>query len=89
MLCVNYLGLQETPSQITGSMALSHCKSSRSIRATGVPFGNSAREEAGMRPDDLMKPDLVSEVVLLSSGMLILVVLLTVVAAVMRSALLP
>jgi hypothetical protein len=42
-----------------------------------------------MRPDDLMKPDLVSEVVLLSSGMLILVVLLTVVAAVMRSALLP
>jgi len=43
-----------------------------------------------MRPDDLMKPDLVSEVVLMSSGMLIIVILiLTVVAAVTRIALLP
>lgn len=43
-----------------------------------------------MRPDDLMKPDLVSEVVLMSSGMLIVVILiLTVAAAVTRIALLP
>jgi hypothetical protein len=43
-----------------------------------------------MRPDDLIKPDLVSEVVLMSSGMLIVVILiLTVVAAVTRIALLP
>jgi hypothetical protein len=43
-----------------------------------------------MRPDDLMKPDLVSEVVLMSSGMLIVVILiLTAVAAVTRIALLP
>jgi hypothetical protein len=43
-----------------------------------------------MRPDDLMKPDLVSEVVLMSSGMLIVVILtLTVVAAVTRITLLP
>jgi len=43
-----------------------------------------------MRPDDLMKPDLVSEVVLMSSGMLIVVILiLTVVVAVTRIALLP
>ena len=90
MLCVNHLGLQETPSQITGSVALRHCKSSRTIRPTVVPFGNSAREESGMRRDDLMKPDLVSEVVLMSSGMLIVVIfILTVVAAVTRIALLP
>jgi hypothetical protein len=43
-----------------------------------------------MRPDDLIKPDLVSEVVLMSSEMLIVVILiLTVVAAVTRIALLP
>jgi hypothetical protein len=43
-----------------------------------------------MRPDDLMKPDLVSEVVLMSSGMLIVVILiLTLVVAVTRIALLP
>jgi hypothetical protein len=43
-----------------------------------------------MRSDDLMKPDLVSEVVLMSSGMLIvLILILTVVAAVTRIALLP
>jgi hypothetical protein len=90
VLCINHLGLQETPSRITGSVALRYCKSSRTIRPTVVPFGNSAREEAGMRPDDLMKPDLVSEVVLMSSGMLIVVILiLTVVAAVTRIALLP
>ena len=43
-----------------------------------------------MRRDDLMKPDLVSEVVLMSSGMLIVVIfILTVVAAVTRIAVLP
>ena len=43
-----------------------------------------------MRPDDLMKPDLVSEVVLMSSGMLIVVIVtLTAVVAVTRIALLP
>lgn len=90
MLCVNHLGLQETLPRITGSGALRHYKSSRTIRPTVVPFGNSAREETGMRPDDLMKPDLVSEVVLLSSGMLVVVIfILTVVAAVARIALLP
>jgi hypothetical protein len=41
-----------------------------------------------MRRDN-MNPDLVSEVVLLSSGMLIVVILLTVVAALARIALLP
>ena len=47
-------------------------------------------EEARMRRDDLMKPDLVSEIVLLSSGTLVLLLLiLTVVAALTRIALLP
>ena len=55
-----------------------------------VPLENSAGEEAGMRRDDLMKPDLVSEVVLLGSGILIIITLiLTVVAALTRLALLP
>jgi hypothetical protein len=43
-----------------------------------------------MRRDDLMKPDLFSEVVLLSSGILIvLTLILTVVAALTRIASLP
>jgi hypothetical protein len=43
-----------------------------------------------MRRDDLMKPDMVSEVVLLSSGILIvLTLILTVVAALTRIASLP
>jgi hypothetical protein len=43
-----------------------------------------------MRRDDLMKPDLVSEVVLLTSGILIvLTLILTVVAALTRIASLP
>jgi hypothetical protein len=43
-----------------------------------------------MRRDDLMSPDLVSQVVLFSTGMLIVVVfILTVVAALTRIALLP
>ena len=43
-----------------------------------------------MRRDDLMKPDLVSEIVLLSSGTLVLLLLiLTVLAALTRIALLP
>jgi hypothetical protein len=42
-----------------------------------------------MRRDELMKPDLVSEIVLASSGMLvILILILTVVAALARIALL-
>lgn len=54
------------------------------------PPEDLAGKEAGMRRDDLMKPDLVSEVVLISSGMLIVVILiLTLVAAVTRIALLP
>jgi hypothetical protein len=44
--CVHHLGLQETPSQITGSVALRHWESSRNIRPTVVLFGNSAGEEA-------------------------------------------
>lgn len=51
---------------------------------------NSGGEEAEMRRDDLMKPDLVSEVVLLGSGMLMVITLiLTVLAALTRLALLP
>ena len=43
-----------------------------------------------MRCDDLMKPDLVSEIVLLGSGTLVLLLLiLTVVASLTRIALLP
>jgi hypothetical protein len=43
-----------------------------------------------MRRDDLMKPDLVSEVVLLGSGMLMVITLIvTVLAALTRLALLP
>ena len=43
-----------------------------------------------MRRDDLMKPDLVSEVILLGSGMLMVITLiLTVLAALTRLALLP
>jgi len=43
-----------------------------------------------MRRDDLMKPDMVSEVVLLGSGMLMVITLiLTVLAALTRLALLP
>ena len=43
-----------------------------------------------MHPDDLMKSDLVSEVVLISSGILAVVMLiLTVIAALARVALLP
>ena len=43
-----------------------------------------------MHPDDLMKSDLVSEVVLISSGILTVVMLiLTVIAALARVALLP
>ena len=55
-----------------------------------VPFENPADQEAGIRRDDLMKPDLVSEVVLLTTGMLIVATLiLAVVAALMQIALLP
>ena len=47
-------------------------------------------EEARMRRDDLMKPDLVSEIVLLGSGTLVLLLLiLTVVVTLTRIALLP
>jgi hypothetical protein len=52
-------------------------------------FGNQLAGRFGMRRDELMKPDLVSEIVLASSGMLvILILILTVVAALTRIALL-
>jgi hypothetical protein len=62
-------------------------RAARLFQSTVAPLEHSAGEEARMRRDDLMKPDLVSEVVLVGSGMFIVVLLiLTVVAALVRIA---
>ena len=47
---------------------------------------NSLQRRQEMHPDDLMKPDLLSEIVLLGSGELILVSLLLIVAAALTRA---
>jgi hypothetical protein len=74
----------------TDSAALRYWKSNPIIPIDRVALDNLGCEEARMRRDDLMKPDLVSEVVLLSSGTLVLLFLiLAVVAALTRIALLP
>ena len=74
----------------TDSAALRYWNSNSIIPIDRVTLGNLGCEEARMRRDDLMKPDLVSELVLLSSGTLVLLLLiLAVVAALTRIAVLP
>ena len=66
-----------------------------SIARTRLPFfhrqlSRSADEEDDMSPDDIMKTDLVSEIILLTSGFVIVVTLiLTVIAALTRAPSLP
>src|SRR6266852_9089080 len=79
-----------------GSRAIAGC-SSAGIRNRGcLPVGRaprqgprwhaSARRRNEMHPEDLMKPDLFSEIVLLGSGTLIFVSLLLIVGAALTRA---
>ena len=74
----------------TDSAALRYWNSNSIIPVDRFALNTLGCEEARMRRDDLMKPDLVSELVLLSSGTLVLLLLiLAVVAALTRIAVLP
>jgi hypothetical protein len=74
---INLLTLQETPYGFTGSTALRYRKSSPYYSCrTLSQLEDLAGKEAAMRRDDIMQTELVSEIVLLTSGILVIVTLI-------------
>jgi hypothetical protein len=73
---INLLTLQETPYGFTGSTALRYRKSSHYSCRTLSQLEDLAGKEAAMRRDDIMQTELVSEIVLLTSGILVIVTLI-------------
>jgi hypothetical protein len=76
--------LQIVPGGNTDSAALWHCAASSYCRlATYTVRKLCSDKEVSMHPDDLMKADLLSEILLVSSGALLFVALILVLAAAM------
>jgi hypothetical protein len=82
-LGISNLPLPRTLSETTGTTALRVWVVSPTLRPESCPVGNRHRREGDMQRDDLMKPDLLSEILLLGSGVLIFVVLIVIVVAVL------
>ena len=79
---VTYL-LPRILSETTGTTALRVWVVPPTLRPESCPVGNRHRREGDMHRDDLMRSDLLSEILLLGSGVLIFVVLIVIVVAVL------